>query len=337
MLLDAQTLLKMLVWFTAGVALTVLIGQFLLPLLRRLHVGQTIRAEGPQKHLAKAGTPTMGGLIFIFAMLVLFFCRFEGAPYRWIWLFSFLSFALIGFLDDMYKVVLHRNLGLTGKQKLLGQFVAAALLLAGNAFLCGRGTAIYLPSLLFDGRLTPWFDLGWAYYPVVAIFIVGVVNAVNLTDGLDGLASGVSVPVLFGFMLAALAMRGVFGISGDLALLAAAMAGCCLGFLYYNHYPARVFMGDTGSMALGGAVVGFMLVMRLEIALLGFGLVYLLEAASVMLQVASFKLTGRRVFLMAPLHHHFELKGWPETKVTAMFVLASAGFVFVTLVASALL
>lgn len=337
MIVDAQVILCVLVWLVAGALLTILIGRFMLPLLRRLHVGQTIRAEGPERHLSKAGTPTMGGLIFILAMLILFFCRFSNEPPRWIWLFSFLAFGLIGFLDDMYKVILHRNLGLTGKQKLLGQFLTVALLLAGNAVLTERGTAIYLPSALFAGQLEPWFDLGWGYYPLVAIFVVGMVNAVNLTDGLDGLASGVSFPVMVGFMLSALVLRGMFGISEDIALLAAAMAGCCLGFLFYNHYPARVFMGDTGSMALGGAVVGFMLVMRLELGLIGFGLVYLLEALSVMLQVASFQLTGKRIFLMSPLHHHFELKGWPETKVTAMFVLASAGFVFVTLIASALL
>ncbi len=313
-------------------ALTAIVGYFVLPLLVRLKVGQTIREEGPRSHQGKSGTPTMGGLIFIIAMLIIFFLFCGTQPWHWLWLFSFLSFALIGFLDDMYKVVLHRNLGLTGKQKLVGQFAAAIILLLMNHFLCGRGTAIYLPVSLFSGSMKVWFDLGWFYYPLIAVFMVGVVNAVNLTDGLDGLAAGVSIPVFFGFMLAAIGFVSIHAFTTDLVVYAAAMLGCCLGFLLYNHYPARVFMGDTGSMALGGAVVGFTLVMRLEVVLIGFGLVYLLEAASVMLQVMSFKLTGKRIFLMSPLHHHFELKGWRETKVTAVFCLASAVFVCLTLV-----
>jgi len=329
--MDALSL-QLFIYFTAAVALVVLLGHILLPALIRLKVGQTIRAEGPQRHLAKSGTPTMGGLIFVAAMLILFFFHCGKEPYHWLWLFSFLAFGLIGFLDDMFKVVLHRSLGLRGYQKLLGQFFAVALLLAGNELLNARGTALYLPSALFGGEMVPWIDLGWFYYPLVAIFFVGLVNAVNLTDGLDGLVSGVSLPVFFGFMLTSVALSGSFGLTDNLALYAAAMAGCCLGFLYYNHYPARVFMGDTGSMALGGAVVGFALVSRLEIVLIGFGLVYLLEALSVMLQVFSFKTTGKRIFLMTPLHHHFELKGWRETKVTALFCLASAVFVVVTLV-----
>ena len=336
-MLSGEVLLKLFICFTTGVALVVLIGYLLLPVLVRFNVGQTIREDGPQKHLTKAGTPTMGGLIFIAAMLVVFFFQCGLEAYHWIWLFAFLSFALIGFLDDMFKVVLHRNLGLKGKQKLLGQFLAAALLLLGNQLLTHRGTGIYLPSALFRGDLQPWFDLGWGYYPLVAVFIVGMINAVNLTDGLDGLVSGVSAPVFVGFMLTSLVLSGTFSLTGDLAIYAAVMAGCCVGFLYYNRYPARVFMGDTGSMALGGAVIGFMLVSRLELMLIGFGLVYLIEALSVMLQVASFQLTGKRIFLMAPLHHHFELEGWRETKVTAYFCLASTCFVVLTLLISILL
>ena len=328
------TWILLLLCFAAGTSLTVLLGHFLLPLLIRLKVGQSIRAEGPQRHLSKSGTPTMGGVIFIAAMVIIFLWRCRGQAYDWIWLFSFLSFGLIGFLDDFIKVVRLHNQGLTGRQKLVGQFAAVALLLLANQLCYSRGTAIYLPSDLFRGTLTPLFDLGWFYYPLMAVFLVGMVNAVNLTDGLDGLASGVTIPACIGFMICGLLLGA--GVGRDLAVLAAALAGCCLGFLFYNHYPARLFMGDTGSMALGGALAGFALISRLELLLIGFGLVYLIEACSVMLQVASFQLTGKRIFLMSPLHHHFELKGWRETKVTAVFCLASACFAFITLLLSAL-
>ncbi|MBR3392174.1 MAG: phospho-N-acetylmuramoyl-pentapeptide-transferase [Firmicutes bacterium] len=324
-----STGILLLLCFAAGTSLTVVIGHFLLPLLIRLKVGQSIRAEGPQKHLSKSGTPTMGGLIFIAAMLIILIWRCRGEAYQWMWLFSFLAFGLIGFLDDFIKVVRLHNKGLSGKQKLVGQFAAAVLLLVANQLCYARGTAIYLPSSLFQGAPVPLFDLGWFYYPLMAVFMVGMVNAVNLTDGLDGLAAGVTIPASIGFMICGLLLGGDMG--KDVAVLAAALAGCCLGFLFYNHYPARLFMGDTGSMALGGALAGFTLISRLELLFIGFGLVYLIEACSVMLQVASFQLTGKRIFLMSPLHHHFELKGWRETKVTAVFCLASACFVFITL------
>ena len=326
------TWILLLLSCAAGTSLTVLIGHFLLPLLIRLKVGQSIRAEGPQKHLAKSGTPTMGGLIFIAAMLVIFLWRCRAEAYQWIWLFSFLAFGLIGFLDDFIKVVRLHNQGLTGRQKLVGQFAAAVLLLIANQVFYSRGTAIYLPSSLFQGAATPLFDLGWFYYPLMAVFMVGMVNAVNLTDGLDGLAAGVTIPASIGFMICGLLLKSQLGT--DMAVWAAALAGCCLGFLFYNHYPAKLFMGDTGSMALGGALAGFTLISRLELLFIGFGLVYLIEACSVMLQVFWFKLTGKRIFLMSPLHHHFELKGWPETKVTSVFCLASACFVFITLLLS---
>ncbi len=328
------TWIELLLCFAAGTSLTVLIGHFLLPLLIKLKVGQSIRAEGPQKHLSKSGTPTMGGLIFIAALTLIFLWRCRSEAYHWIWLFSFLSFGLIGFLDDFIKVVRLHNQGLTGRQKLVGQFAAAALLLVANQIFYARGTAIYVPSGLFQGTMTPLFDLGWLYYPLMAVFMVGMVNAVNLTDGLDGLAAGVTIPACFGFMICGLLLKSSLGL--DMAFLAAGLGGCCLGFLFYNHYPARLFMGDTGSMALGGALVGFMLISRLELLFIGFGLIYLIEAFSVMLQVASFQLTGRRIFLMSPLHHHFELKGWRETKVTAVFCLASAVCVFITLLLAVL-
>ncbi len=314
-----------LVVFVAAVILTWIAGRLILPLLIRRKVGQTIRAEGPKKHLSKAGTPTMGGLMFIIAMLLLVVLFCQDRPELWVWLFSFLAFALIGCCDDLLKVVFHRSEGLTVVQKLLGQFSAVAILLLGAHFWCGRDTALYL----LPGQ--PLVDLGWFYYPLMAVFLVGLINAVNLTDGLDGLATGVSLIVFIGYFALFLSLNAVGIYLGNLPTLACAFAGCCAGFLFFNHYPAKVFMGDTGSLALGGAVAGFALIGRLEIVTIGFGLIYLIEAASVMLQVGSYKLTGKRIFKMAPLHHHFEQLGWPETKVSYMFWLATAITVLLTL------
>lgn len=313
---------KLLIPFAAALLLTVLCGHFMLPVLIRLKVGQSIRSDGPQRHLSKAGTPTMGGLIFIPVLVLLCLFLPDKQYPLGLWLFSFLAFGLIGFLDDWAKLRHHENLGLNGKQKLLGQFVAVAILLAGNAFFDPNPTAIYLFGT------EPLLDLGWCYYPLMAILMVGMVNAVNLTDGLDGLVSGVSVPVFFGFLL--LLALGSAG-NASLAIVSAGLIGCCLGFLVYNHYPARVFMGDTGSMALGGAVVGLAIAGNLEFLMIGLGMVYLLEALSVMLQVCYFKLTHKRLFRMAPLHHHFELQGKKETEVTALFWAVSAVCVFLTL------
>ena len=189
------------------------------------------------------------------------------------------------------------------------------------------------PTTVYFLNNTVLLDLGWCYYPVMAILMVGMVNAVNLTDGLDGLVSGVSVPVFLGFAV----LLTVSGTRMDLAMVSAALIGCCLGFLVYNHYPARVFMGDTGSMALGGAVVGLAVAGDLEILMIGLGFVYLVEALSVILQVFYFKLTHKRLFRMAPLHHHFELSGKKETEVSALFWAASAVCVFLTLLMDRLL
>ncbi len=322
--------LAVLLMFFGGLLLVIITGRLLLPLLIRLKVGQAIRSDGPRRHLAKAGTPTMGGLFFIVAMLALVIFLPGKTPRTALWLFSFLAFALIGFLDDYTKLRHRQNQGLTGRQKLAGQFMAAALLLLGNAWYDPH------PTLILHLSGQPWFDLGWWYYPLMAVFIVGMVNAVNLTDGLDGLAAGVSFSTAAGFAITCSVtvyqpLAQALGNYGDLSLLAVGLAGCCLGFLFYNRYPARVFMGDIGSMALGGAMTGLALAANQELLLIGFGFVYLAEALSVMLQVASFQLTRRRIFLMAPLHHHFELKGFKETKVTALFSLASAVCVFVTL------
>ena len=303
--------------FLGALLLTIIIGRVLLPVLINLKVKQSIRQEGPQKHLAKAGTPTMGGLIFIAAALICCLFLIGEDPLLWVWLFSFLAFGLIGFLDDYAKLRHHENKGLSGKQKLAAQFVAVAVLLLMNEFLLGRGTV-----LDFFGAAV---DLGWFYYLITAVFVVGMVNAVNLTDGLDGLASGVSFFTFAGFVVIGLALAGLSASYQLLPNLAMIMAGCCLGFLFYNRYPAKVFMGDTGSLALGGFVTALAFMLEIPLFLVIVGLIYVAEALSVILQVGYFKLTkGKRIFKMAPLHHHFELCGWSETKVVAVFSIITA-------------
>lgn len=313
-------MLRSVLTFVVAAFLTVLLGMLLLPLLRRLRIGQTIRAEGPRSHQSKSGTPTMGGLIFVLAMLPPVFLFTQGGAAVWLWLFLFLASALIGFADDMLKVVWRRSLGLTAKQKLLGQFSAVLIFLFAVNYFLGRGTDI-------NFYLWGWrWQLGPFYYILVSIFLVGMINGVNLTDGLDGLAAGVSFMVFAGFWLMSLAAAVLPLITVDhleMAHLAAAMCGCCLGFLFHNHYPAKVFMGDTGSLALGGAVAAFAVLLRLEAVLLLLGGVYFVEALSVMIQVASFRLWGRRVFRMSPLHHHFEAV-WGEKRTVAGFWILSA-------------
>jgi len=312
---------QLIIYFLAGAILTAILGHFLIPVLRRLKVGQSIRSDGPQAHLGKAGTPTMGGLMFIPVMVILCLFMKDKTAELGIWVYSFLAFGLIGLLDDTAKLRHHENKGLSGRQKLVGQFAAVAILLLFHWYADPEPTMVYF----FSESLA--LDLKWTYYPIMAILMVGMVNAVNLTDGLDGLAAGASVPVFFGFLCALAAGSG-----SVLMLVAAALIGGCIGFLLYNHHPAKVFMGDTGSMALGGAVVGLAIAGDMEVLMIGFGLLYLLEALSVMLQVGYFKLTHKRLFRMAPLHHHFEMKGLKETQVTAVFWAASAVFVFLTLV-----
>ncbi|MDO4580967.1 MAG: phospho-N-acetylmuramoyl-pentapeptide-transferase [Bacillota bacterium] len=317
--------------FIAAAVLTLLGGKLILPLLIRLKVGQTIRAEGPQKHFAKAGTPTMGGVFFILAAFLTAAVFCSGSSLFWIWLFGFLAFAIIGGADDMFKVALHRNLGLTVKQKFAAQFAAIAIVLLMSERLLGRGTVLYF------GPQLPLLDLGWCYYPLMALFLVYFINAVNLTDGLDGLAAGVSFIVFIGVAVIGVGAAAFSSVYADLPLIALAMAGAMLGFLYYNSHPARVFMGDTGSLAIGGAIAALAAAAGLEIIIIGFGVVFIVEALSVVLQVLYFKLTkGKRLFLMSPLHHHFELKGWKETKVTAVFWLLSAAGVCLTLIVSAI-
>ncbi|MDO4551905.1 MAG: phospho-N-acetylmuramoyl-pentapeptide-transferase [Bacillota bacterium] len=285
--------------------LTAVATPLFIPLLKRLKAGQSIREEGPQSHQAKAGTPTMGGIVLLLTVVVtcLTAGRLNGDMF--ILLAAFAAFGALGFADDFIKVVQKRNLGLTAKQKFLLQILVAVVLAVYQQQVSVYGSRVFVPLVDI------YWDLGWFYVPFVVFVVVAMVNAVNLTDGLDGLAAGVTVPVALFLALAGAA----FGFAST-RVFCGALAGACLGFLLYNRHPARLFMGDTGSLALGGGLAAAAILMNVELLLPLAGGVYVLEALSVVLQVAYFKKTGgKRLFRMAPLHHHFELKGWKETRV----------------------
>ena len=288
-----------------------LIGPVLIPYLHKLKFGQSIRECGPASHMKKSGTPTMGGLMML-AALVLALCWGKFTPHVLMALVLTLGHAVIGFIDDYIKVVMKRNLGLTAKQKFLLQFIlAGAYVSFAETHL--QNTNLWVPLV----NIT--FDFGWAYYALAFILLVGTTNAVNLTDGLDGLVSFVSVPVTLAYAFIAY-MQGMLDVSG----FALGLTGACLGFLLFNRHPAQVFMGDTGSLALGGGVAALALLTNTELLLVIIGGVYVAEATSVIIQVAYFRLTGgKRFFRMAPLHHHFELGGWKEVKVVEIFTIIS--------------
>ena len=288
-----------------------LIGPVLIPYLHKLKFGQSIRECGPASHMKKSGTPTMGGLMML-AALVLALCWGKFTPHVLMALVLTLGHAVIGFIDDYIKVVMKRNLGLTAKQKFLLQFIlAGAYVYFAETHLQNTNLWVPLVNIIFD--------FGWAYYALAFILLVGTTNAVNLTDGLDGLVSFVSVPVTLAYAFIAY-MQGMLDVSG----FALGLTGACLGFLLFNRHPAQVFMGDTGSLALGGGVAALALLTNTELLLVIIGGVYVAEATSVIIQVAYFRLTGgKRFFRMAPLHHHFELGGWKEVMCVEIFTIIS--------------
>ena len=298
--------------------ITAVIGKYLIPFLHKLNFGQTILEEGPKWHKKKQGTPTMGGIMFIIGIIiatsagVLLYAVGNGLDSVGRFVFVGLLFALmnggIGFVDDYVKVVKKRNLGLTAIQKLVLQFAAAAVYLLIMHF-CGDNTSILIP---FVGMV----ELGFFYYIIMAIVLVGIVNAVNLTDGIDGLVGSITFFACLFMML----MANVMGDHVADVIYAAAAAGGCLGFLVWNFHPAKCFMGDTGSLFLGGLVCSMALAMDMELLLILIALTYLLEMLSVVLQVSYFKLThGKRLFKMSPIHHHFEMCGWSEMKIVCVF------------------
>ncbi|MDR9793382.1 MULTISPECIES: phospho-N-acetylmuramoyl-pentapeptide-transferase [unclassified Aeribacillus] len=306
-------MLEQVVLFTIlmGFLISVLLSPIFIPFLRRLKFGQSIRDEGPKSHQKKSGTPTMGGVMIILSIIITTIVmtnKFsEPGIETFLLLFVTIGYGLLGFLDDMIKVVLKRNLGLTSKQKLIGQIIVAVIFyFVLNQF--EFSTEIRLPGTELS------FDLGWLYPVLILFMLVGGSNAVNLTDGLDGLLSGCAA-IAFG----AFAVLAWNNSQYDIAIFSVAVVGSVLGFLVFNAHPAKVFMGDTGSLALGGAIVAVAILTKLEILLIVIGGVFVIETLSVIIQVISFKMTGKRVFKMSPLHHHYELNGWSEWKVVVTF------------------
>ncbi|NHC39615.1 phospho-N-acetylmuramoyl-pentapeptide-transferase [Bacillus sp. MM2020_1] len=306
-------MLEQVIFFTIimGFLISVLLSPVFIPFLRRLKFGQSIREEGPKSHQKKSGTPTMGGVMIMFSIVITTLVmtgKFsEPTVKTYLLLLVTLGFGLLGFLDDFIKVVLKRNLGLTSKQKLAGQIIISIIfyLIYKQQ---GFSTEISLPFT------ETTFDLGWFFIIFVIFWLVGFSNAVNLTDGLDGLVSGTAA-IAFG----ALAVLAWNQSQMEIAIFSVAVVGAVLGFLVFNAHPAKVFMGDTGSLALGGAIATIAILTKLEILLIIIGGVFVIETLSVILQVISFKTTGKRIFRMSPLHHHYELVGWSEWRVVVTF------------------
>ena len=290
------------------------IGPVFIPFLHRLKFGQEIREAGPTWHQKKSGTPTMGGLMMLCGLAVALLVWVPFTPAVVVALVLTLGHAGIGFIDDYIKVVKKRNLGLTAKQKLALQvLLAACYIYYVEQHVGPAGQSLWVPGVNLS------LDLGIGYYAFAVLLLVGTTNAVNLTDGLDGLVSSVSLPV-FGVYGAIAYLAGL----PALTAFAGGMLGSCLGFLVWNHHPAKVFMGDTGSLALGGAVAAMALLTHTELLLILIGIIYVCETLSVMIQVSYFKLThGKRVFRMTPIHHHFEMGGWSEWKIVTVFTLVS--------------
>jgi phospho-N-acetylmuramoyl-pentapeptide-transferase len=319
-----------------AMVISILSGPKFIDFLRKNEFGQQIREEGPKGHVVKQGTPAMGGLLIMIAMAVPFLIFSSRTVPAVTAFFVVLGCAAIGFVDDWTKVSRRRSLGLSGRWKLL--WLGAITVVV--AFVAARGldepltTDIYLPLLDVD------LPLGWGWYVLLYFIIAGFANGVNLTDGVDGLAAGTTTISLLTYtamsLVAALASIRAVGradqVDLDLAILGASLIGASIGFLWYNAFPAQVFMGDTGSMGLGGAIAAFAIMTKTESLLIFIGGIFVIEALSVIVQVISFKWFGRRVLLMAPLHHHFEMKAWSETRIMVRFwivtaILCACGFV----------
>ena len=308
--MNYQVIIPVLVSF----AISLVLGPVIIPFLRKLKMGQTERVEGVQSHLKKAGTPTMGGIIFLIAAVVTSLFYVKDYPSIIPILFLTLGFGIIGFLDDYLKVVLRRSDGLLPWQKFLFQVVVTGIFV----FYLLNYTDISLNMLIpfWPGH---YLNLGILSIPVLFIAVIGTVNGVNFTDGLDGLASSVTLIVAVFFTVVSIGMKS------GIEPVTCAVVGGLMGFLLFNVYPAKIFMGDTGSLALGGFVAGTAYVLQMPLFILLVGIIYLVEVLSVMIQVTYFKAThGKRIFKMAPIHHHFELCGWSETRVVAVFSIVTA-------------
>ena len=304
-------------------AISVILCPIIIPFLKKLKFGQFIRDEGPKWHQGKSGTPTMGGLVILAGIVITSLFYIKGNTEVVAVLFVTLGFGIIGFLDDYIKVVMKRNLGLKAWQKLLLQIIVTGVFAYYITNYTDLGTKIIIPFT--HGKV---WDLGILFIPFVFFVILGTVNGVNFTDGLDGLASSVTVLVATFFTVIA------FYSGNNVSPITTATVGSLLGFLVYNVYPARVFMGDTGSLALGGFVASTAIMLKMPLFILLVGIIYFVEILSVMLQVSYFKITkGKRIFKMAPIHHHFEMCGWSETRVVAVFSIITAIMCMIALIA----
>ncbi|MET3194360.1 phospho-N-acetylmuramoyl-pentapeptide-transferase [Bacillus sp. OAE603] len=302
---------SILVAMITAFIIAVILSPIFIPYLRKLKFGQSIRDEGPKSHKKKSGTPTMGGIIILIALslsAIFISMYFDVLSTRtFILLFVTVCFGIIGFLDDYIKVVKKRNLGLTSKQKFICQVIVSIIVFFAIKS-TGVSTSVAIPGTGYE------IDLGFIYALLIIFMLVGTSNAVNLTDGLDGLVSGTAAIAFGAYAVLAYNLQQL-----DVAIFSIAVVGAVLGFLVFNAHPAKVFMGDTGSLALGGALAAIAIVTNLEILLVIIGGVFVIETLSVMIQVASFKATGKRVFKMSPLHHHYELSGWSEWRVVVTF------------------
>lgn len=303
--------------------ISVALGPVIIPFLRKLKFGQTVRDDGPQSHLKKNGTPTMGGIIFLISVILTSCIYLKDYPQIIPVLFVTVGFGVIGFLDDYIKIVLKRSEGLTPSQKMFGQIIVTGVFAVYMYKFSGISMEMIVP---FFPNVT--LDLGFLTIPVMFLAIIGTVNGVNFTDGLDGLATSVTIMVAVFFGVVAL------GVSSGVWPIACAVIGALLGFLLFNVHPASVFMGDTGSLALGGFVASIAYMLQMPIFILIVGLIYWIEILSVIIQVGYFKIShGKRIFRMAPIHHHFELGGWSETKVVAVFTIVTAMLCLIGLMA----
>lgn len=317
--MNFQFVIPVLISFVISVAL----GPVVIPFLRRLKMGQTERTEGVQSHLKKAGTPTMGGVIFLIAVVITSLFFIKDYPKIIPVLFLTLGFGIIGFLDDYLKVVLKRSDGLLPWQKFLLQVILTGIFVFYLLNYTDVSLSMRIP--FWPGH---YLNMGWLAIPVLFFAVIGTVNGVNFTDGLDGLASSVTLIVAVFFTVVSI------GTESGIEPITCAVVGGLMGFLLFNVYPARVFMGDTGSLALGGFVAGAAYMMQMPLFILLVGLIYLVEVLSVIIQVSYFKAThGKRIFKMAPIHHHFELCGWSETRVVAVFSVVTAIMCLIALLA----
>ncbi|KAB3538592.1 phospho-N-acetylmuramoyl-pentapeptide-transferase [Alkaliphilus pronyensis] len=316
-----------------GFIITLILGPLIIPYLKKLKVGQMIREEGPKSHRQKSGTPTIGGLIIIISIIVTSLTSGLMNTDMLVALSATIAFGIIGFIDDFIKVILKRSLGLRAYQKIILQTIVAIMLAIYQSNVSVMGTKIIVPfvqgSFNIGNIVIPqYLDIGLLYIPFIIFVVLSTVNSANLSDGLDGLAAGVTLIITAFLSLVAID----YGYT-SLAVFSAAVTGACLGFLKFNSHPAQVFMGDTGSLALGGAVVSVAILMNISLLIPIIGGIYFAEAVSVILQVASYKLTGKRIFKMSPLHHHYELSGWAETKVVVVFWITTVILCLVGMIA----